>query len=297
MHRGVYQISGSTSSGSAFLTPDFAGTLFNPGQALSASEYFLILPDAIGHGNSSKPSNTGLRARFPRYQYSDIVRAEHHLLTSHFGINHTRLILGVSMGGSQTWLWGEQYPSFTDALMPIACQPAPISGQNRLWRKLLIELIRTDPAWEAGEYTTQPLASLTGALSLTQTMFYAPLAFQEQYPTRDAVDAYVAAFLPYVPTFDANDVLYAWNASNTYDPVSGLGLIRAPLTAVNTADDMINPPVLGTLEDAVENKMKAGLGKAVVLPVSDGTIGHASFGKAGLYEDEVRLLIARSEDR
>jgi homoserine O-acetyltransferase len=297
MDQSTNSSTGSTGSGDQFLSADLAGALFNPGQTLSADQYFLILPDSIGHGNSSKPSNTGLHAHFPSYQYSDMVRAEHLLLTSHLGINHTRLTLGVSMGGMHTWLWGEQYPDFSDALMPIACQPAPITGQNRLWRKFLMELIRTDPAWEGGEYTTQPIAGLGGALALSQAMFYAPLSFQKQYPTRDAVDAYVDALLPQIPEFDANDQLYAWNASHTYDPVAELGLIQAPLTAVNTADDMMNPPVLGTLEDAVENKMQRGIGKAVILPVSDGTVGHASYGKADFWKEELRMLLARTETR
>ncbi|KAF2256067.1 homoserine acetyltransferase, partial [Trematosphaeria pertusa] len=291
-NNAVLILHGTTGSSEQFFNDDFAGALFNPNQALDAQKYFIVLPDSIGHGNSSKPSNTGLHARFPSYQYADMVRAHHRLLTEHLGVNHTRLVLGVSMGGMHTWMMGEMYPDFMDALMPIACLPAQIAGQNRLWRKFIIELIRSDAAWNGGDYQNQPLVSLAGALSLVQTMFSSPVSYQAQYPTRDAMDQFVDELLPHVPDYDANDQLYAWNSSHLYNPEPDLGLIKAPLTAVNTADDMMNPPELGILEQAVERKMRRGVGKAIVLPVSDGTIGHGSYIKAKLWEDELALLLS-----
>ncbi|KAF2873061.1 Alpha/Beta hydrolase protein [Massariosphaeria phaeospora] len=288
---------GSTASSEQFLNDGFAGALFNPGQVLDAQKYFIIMPDGIGHGNSSKPSNTGLRARFPSYQYSDMVRVNHRLVTEHLKLNHTRLVMGVSMGAMHTWVMGSEYPDFTDALFPIACQPAQIAGHNRLWRKLAIELLRTDPAWHGGNYTKQPLASLSGVLSLLQTMFSSAVDLQARYPTRDAMDAFVDALLPHVPEYDANDQLYAWNASHTYDPEPQLGAIRVPLTAVNTADDLMNPPQLGLLERAVGQLMRPGLGKAVVIPESEHTVGHGSYIMAKLWVQELELLLARTEAR
>jgi homoserine O-acetyltransferase len=294
-NNAVLILHGSTRSSEQFLNDDFAGVLFNPGQALDAQKYFIVLPDNIGHGNSSKPSNTGLRARFPSYQYADMVHADHRLLTEHLGINHTRLVLGVSMGGMHTWMMGELYPDFMDALMPIACLPTEIAGQNRLWRKFIIELIRSDPVWNGGNYTNQPLVGLAGALALSQTMFSAPVSYLAQYPTRDAMDQFVDDFIPHVSDFDANDQLYAWNSSHLYNPEPDLGLIKAPLTAVNTADDMMNPSDLRLLEHAVERQMRRGLGKAVVLPISKETIGHGSYIKAKLWEDELELLLSETE--
>ncbi|UPX20292.1 uncharacterized protein EKO05_0010529 [Ascochyta rabiei] len=208
-NNAVLILHGSTESSEQFFNDEFAGVLFNPGQVLDAQKYFIVLPDGIGHGNSSKPSNTGLRARFPSYQYADMIRADHRLLTEHLKIYHIRLILGVSMGGMHAWMMGELYPSFMDALMPIACLPVQIAGHNRLWRKLIIELISSDPAWDEGDYGNQPIVSLTGALFLAQTMLAAPVSFIAQHRTRDATDEFVDKLLPHVSDYDANDFLYA----------------------------------------------------------------------------------------
>jgi homoserine O-acetyltransferase len=291
----ILLLHGSTMSGSQFLEESFADTLFQPGQPLDASKYFLVMPDHIGHGNSSKPSTTGLRANFPSYQYADMVRANHLLLTSHLGVNHTRLVLGVSLGGMQTWMLGEEYPDFSDALMPISCLPVQIGGQNRLWRKFSIELIRSDPAWKDGNYETQPFAGLAGLLAVTQVMGSDSLYYQREYATRDAVDAYVDMLLPLVPTYDANDLLYQWNASFTYDPEPRVAEITTPLTAVNTADDLMNPPELKILERVVEKQMKRGVGKAVVVPRSEETFGHGTYIAAKVWEEELLLLLATTE--
>lgn len=290
----VFIMHGSTVSSDQFLEDQFAGVLFNPGQILDAEDYFIILRDSIGHGNSSKPSNTGLRAHFPSYQYSDMVRADHQLLTEHFGINHTRLIMGVSMGGMHTWLWGEMYPDFMDALMPISSLPVQIGGHNRLWRKFVLELITIDPAYKGGEYDETPVAGLGGALLIQQVMLSSAAYYQREYPTRDAVDNYVEYLLPLIDHYDANDQLFAWNASHTYDPEADLGLIKVPLVAVNTADDMMNPPELGILERTVRAQMQPGLGKAVIIPESDETTGHNSHVKAELWKDELELLLAKT---
>lgn len=284
-----------------FLNEDFAGTLFNPGQVLDTKKYFLILPDAIGHGESSTPRNTGLHASFPSYQYSDMIRAHHQLLTKHLNVSHARLVIGVSMGGMHTWLMGEQYPKFMDALMPIACQPAQITGHNRLWRKMFIDLIRGDPDWKNGEYTSQPLTSLRGAMSILQIMFEGPLHLASTYPTRAAIDEYAdqlqAGLAANADEYDVNNQIFAWNASHTYDPEPKLGAIRAPLTAVNTEDDLMNPPQLRVLERAVKEKMKKGLGKAVIVPTSKETFGHGSYIKAALWKSELKQLLQKTEKR
>lgn len=298
-NNAVFIMHGSSlGSSEQFLVPEFAGTLFNPGQVLDTEKYFIILRDGIGHGNSSTPRNTGLHANFPGYQYSDMVRADYMLLTEHLQINHTRLTMGVSMGGMHTWMWGELYPDFMDALFPIACLPAQIAGQNRLWRKMFIELIRNDPAYNGGEYTSQPMVSLTGSMSLLQIMFEGPIHLMNEYPTRDLIDAYYDEIfedlLAHPDDYDVNNQIFAWNASNTYDPSGALAQIKAPLTAVNTEDDMMNPPGLGILEDAIANRMTPGVGKAYIVPTSNETYGHASYIKASLWEDELLQLLAKT---
>lgn len=282
-----------------FLNDEFAAVLFNPGQILDAEKYFVILPDLLGHGKSSRPRNTGLHANFPSYQYSDMVRAAHRLLTEHLGVNRTRLTMGVSMGGMQTWMFGEEYPDFSDALMPIACLPKQIAGHNRLWRKMFIELIRLDPAWKGGEYEDQPIVSLTGAMALLQIMNEGQAHMQREYPTRNATDEYYeeayAGLLADINEYDVNNQIFAWNASYTYNPEPKLKSIRVPLTAVNTEDDLMNPPELGILEDAVQNKMRKGLGKAVIIPQSNETYGHASYISANLWKHELQELLQRTD--
>jgi homoserine O-acetyltransferase len=290
----VLVLHGTTESSNQFLNPDFAHVLFNPGQLLDTQKYHIVLPDSIGHGNSSKPSNTGLRASFPRYQYSDMIRAHHRLLTQHLGTNHTRLILGVSMGGMHAWMMGESYPDFADTLMPTASLPVQIAGHNRLWRKFVIEIVRSDPSWYGGNYVAQPLVGLASALSLVQTMSAGLVSFSSKYTTRDATDKFAETVLFRVPAYDANDFLYAWNSSHLYDPEPGLGLIEAPLTAVNTADDLMNPAELGILERTVERQMRRGLGKAVVVPASNETFGHGSYIKAKLWERELELFLGKT---
>ena len=294
----VHIMHGSTAEGGQFLNEDFAGVLFNSGQVLDAEKYFIILRDGIGHGNSSNPRNTGLRAKFPSYQYSDMVRADHRLLTEGLGVNHTRLTMGVSMGGMHTFLWGEMFPDFADALMPIASLPVQIAGHNRLWRKMLVEIIRNDPGWQQGEHETQPLVSFTGAISLIQVMLQGQAYMQAEYPTRAAVDKWFGEqykhLLENADEYDVNSQLYAWNASYTYDAEPNLASIKVPLTAVNTADDLMNPPELRILERTVRGQMVKGLGKAVVIPTSNKTIGHGSYILAELWKDELEQLLYKT---
>ena len=295
----IFLMHGSTGEADQFLNDNFAGQLFNPGQALDSSKYFIIMRDGIGHGNTSNPRDTGLRGHFPSYQYTDQIRADHQLLTEHLGVNHTRLMLGVSMGGMHAWQWGEMYPDFMDALMPIACFPTQITGHNRLWRKFFIDLITNDPAYKDGEYDQQPFQSLEGALSIAQLMFSSPKALQRLYPTRDDIDRQVEGvhqlLVEHTDQFDANNQIFAWNASYTYDAEPDLAKIKAPLTAINTADDLMNPPELGILEKAVNEQMTPGVGKAVIIPESEETVGHASYILANLWVEELKELLKSSE--
>ena len=294
-NNAVVILHSTTLSSEQFFSDEFAAVLFNKGQLLDAEKYFIIMRDGIGHGNSSKPSNTGLRAAFPKYQYSDMVRADHQLFTEHFGLNRTRLTLGVSMGGMHIWMQGSEYPGFSDALMPIASSPVEIAGHNRLFRKFITEIITLDPAYGAGNYTSQPVGGLGGSLMIQLTMLSSPAYYQRNFPTRAAMDKFVdEAYIPRLEEYDANDQMYAWNASVTYNPQDGLKKIQVPLTAVNTADDWMNPPELKFLEDGVMQDMKPGYGKAVILPASNETTGHDSYIIADLWKDELEKLLARS---
>ena len=284
----VLILHGTTGSGANFLRPEFAGELFRAGGLLDAERYFVVLPDAIGHGGSSKPSD-GLRMRFPKYDYDDMVKAQHLLLTEHFGVDHVRLVLGTSMGGMHTWTWGCTFPGFMDALMPLACQPVEIAGRNRMLRKMAIDSIEGDPAWRGGDYTEQPLQGLTGAIHVLIWMSSSPLLWQTEAPTRDQADAKLAAMVAnYRGKLDANDTIYAFDSSRNYDPSPHLAKIRARLVAVNSADDQVNPPELGLLERAIA-KVKGG--RAVVLPISERTRGHGSHTIAALWSDHLRDLL------
>ncbi len=281
---------GTTGSGAQFIRPEFAGELFGPGQPLDATKFFIILPDDIGHGKSSKPSD-GMHAKFPNYGYRDMVAAEHRLLTDGLGVNHARLIMGTSMGGMHTWMWGEIDPEFMDALMPLASLPTQISGRNRAWRRIIIDAIRNDPAWEQGDYKTQP-PSLRTAAEMLWFMSSNPILRQKEAPTLVKTDQVLDRFVnEYVKTADANDVLYAVAASRDYDPGPALGNIRAPLVAINSADDLINPPELGILEREIK---RVPDGRAVVIPLSDKTRGHGSHTVAALWKDQLVELLKRS---
>jgi homoserine O-acetyltransferase len=279
---------GTTGSGAQFVPrPEFADQLFGKGQPLDATKFFIILPDGIGHGKSGKPSD-GLHAKFPHYGYLDMVEAQYRLLTEGLGVNHARLLMGTSMGGMLTWLWGELHPDFMDALMPLASLPTQISGRNRAWRRVIIDAIRNDPAWDAGEYKTQP-PSLRTAAEMLWFMSSNPVLRQKDAPTLAKTDEVLDKFVEQiVKTDDANDVLYALEASHDYDPGPNLEKIRAPLLAINSADDLINPPELGILEREIK---RVPHGRAIVIPLSDKTRGHGSHTVAALWKDELVKLL------
>jgi len=291
VRNAVLIMHGTGGTGAQFTGRGFAGELFGAGQPLDAGRYFLILPDDIGHGRSSKPSD-GLRAKFPRYGYLDMVEAEHRLVTEGLGVNHLRLVMGTSMGGMHTWLWGERYPDFMDALMPLASLPTQIAGRNRAWRRVAIDAIRHDPEWKNGDYTTQP-QSLRTAAEMLWLVGSNPILRQKSAPTvADAdrvLDEYVAN---YVKTGDANDILYALDASRDYDPGPALEKITAPLLAVNSADDLVNPPELQILEREIK---RVARGRAVVLPLSDRTAGHGTHTIAALWKDLLVQLLHETQ--
>jgi homoserine O-acetyltransferase len=285
----VMLLHGTGGSGAQFLAPQFAGELFGPGQLLDTAKYYIILPDGIGHGKSSKPSD-GLHAKFPRYDYDDMVAA-HHALLQHLGVEHLRLILGTSMGCMHSFVWGETYPEFMDALMPLACQPVQIAGRNRVWRKMVMDAIRNDPEWKGGEYSAEPKQGLRTALDLLLIAGSAPLQMQKNYPTRDAADKYLDEyFAARMPGLDANDLLYQVNASRNYDPLPSLEKIRARVMYVNSADDFINPAELGIAEREIKRVKGA---KFVVIPISDTTHGHGTHTWAAVWKEYLAELLAR----
>ena len=287
----VLVLHGTTGSGAQFVRPEFAGELFGPGQPLDAARFFIVLPDGIGHGRSSKPSD-GLHARFPHYVYRDMVEAQRRLLVEGLGVDHLRLVIGTSMGGMHAWLWGELHPGFMDALMPLASLPAQISGRNRVWRRVVIDAIRDDPEWKGGEYATQP-PSLRTAAEMLFFMGSNPIVRQRDMPTLARSDAALDEFVAReIKISDANDVLYAVEASRDYDPGPALERIAAPLTAVNSADDLINPPELGILEREI---VRVPRGKAVVLPLSERTRGHGTHTLAAVWKPYLIELLQRSE--
>ena len=282
---------GTTGSGAQFIRPEFAGELFGKGQPLDAAKFFIVLPDGIGHGKSAKPSD-GLHAKFPHYGYRDMVEAQFRLLTEGLSVNHARLVMGTSMGGMHSWLWGELHPDFMDALMPLASLPIQISGRNRAWRRLVIDAIRNDPAWSGGDYASQP-PSLRTAAQMLWLMSSNPVVRQKDAPTLAKTDEVLDKFVSeIVKTDDANDVLYALEASHDYDPGPNLEKIRAPLLAINSADDLINPPELGILEREIK---RVPHGRAIVIPRSDKTRGHGSHTIAALWKDELVRLLKESQ--
>ncbi len=287
----VLILHGTGGSGRQFLAPQFAGELFGPGQLLDAARYYIILPDGIGHGKSSKPSD-GLRARFPQYDYDDMVAGHYRLLTEGLGVNHLRLVLGTSMGCMHSFVWGEAHPDFMDALMPLACLPVEIAGRNRVWRKMVMDAIRSDPAWKGGEYAEQPKAGLRVAVDLLLIAGAAPIPMQKALATREAADKFLEGYFnSRMPGLDANDFLYQVNASRNYDPSGKLGEIRAPVMQVNSADDFINPPELGIAEREIQ---KVKQGRFVLLPASEQTHGHGTHTWAVFWKQYLAELLGKT---
>jgi homoserine O-acetyltransferase len=273
VRNAVLILHGTGGTGAGFLSQTFGGELFGSGQLLDATRYFIILPDGIGHGKSSKPSD-GLHARFPKYTYDDMVRAQHAMLVEGLKVTHLRLVLGTSMGAMHCWVWGEMYPDFVDGLVPLASAPTAIAGRNRVMRKMIMDSITRDPAWKNGDYTEPPRQGLTGAVNLLMMMTSSPLQWHKSGPTRDAADTwYEDQIKARVASTDANDMLYQYNASRDYDPSPNLEQITAAVLAINSADDVVNPPELGLMEKLMPRVKR---GRYILIPTSDDTRGHGT---------------------
>ncbi len=279
VRNAVMVLHGTGGSGRSFLSATYAGELFGPGKLLDSSRYYIILPDGIGHGGSSKPSD-GDHARFPKYGYTDMVAAQYRLLTEHLGVNHLRLIMGTSMGCMHAWMWGYTFPGFMDGLVPLACVPSQIAGRNRMIRTMAMDAIRDDPAWQGGEYRTQP-PGLKAAQMLLYIMSSAPLVQQTQAPTRDKADSVIRSWLDArMRTTDANDFLYQFDASRDYDPSTHLREIEAPALFINSADDQVNPPELGLAEKLAAQMPRT---RFILLPISSETRGHGTHSQPRIW--------------
>ena len=279
----VVLLHGTTSVGGSFLTPELGGELFGPGQALDAQKYFIIMPDALGAGRSSKPSD-GLRTQFPRYNYDDMVAAQHRLLTEGLGLQHVRMILGNSMGGMHTWVWGTTHPDFMDVLVPMASTPSQMSGRNWMMRRFIIDSIRQDPAWMNGNYTTQPPSLQFANVFFATATNGGDQGLYRKAPTREQADRLLDQSLKAPSNADANNHLYLWEASRDYDPSPRLEKIKATVLAINSADDERNPPSLGLMEKALQRMPTARL---LLIPASDQTSGHGTTGQAKWWKDAV----------
>ena len=292
INNAVLIMHGTTGSGSNFLSEQFGGNLFGKGQLLDATKYFIILTDDIGHGKSSKPSD-GLKMKFPKYNYDDMVLANYKLLTEGLNVDHLRLVMGTSMGGMHTWVWGYTYPNFMDALMPLASLPVEIAGRNRIQRKMAVKLIEMDSEWKGGDYVEQPNEGMTGAILSLMFMVSSPLQWQINAPTREKAEAMMEKTLSrYLSILDANDLIYAFDSSRDYNPQPHLSKIKAPLLAINSADDQVNPPELGILEKEIKNVKK---GKYILLPITDKTSGHGTHSNPKIWGHYLKQLLRGSE--
>jgi homoserine O-acetyltransferase len=290
-NNAVLLLHGTGGDAHSLLNPAFADVLFGPGQALDIRKYFIILPDDIGHGSSSKPSD-GLRARFPHYDYDDMVRSQHEMLLGALKVDHLRLILGTSMGCMESFVWGETYNGFADSLAPFACLPVALAGRNRMMRYMAVRAIEQDPQWLGGEYKSQPLQGLTTANELLLIMGSSPLQMQKRYPTRATAEEYVERYLKtYLPQTDANDLIYYVQASRNYDPSANLERITVPMLYLNSADDFINPPELRIAEKYAARIPHC---RFVLIPISDATRGHGTHTVAAVWKDYLVQLLAES---
>jgi homoserine O-acetyltransferase/O-succinyltransferase len=289
----VLVLHGTSTSAAAMLTVDFAGQLFGPGQPLDATKYYIVIPDGIGHGKSARPSD-GLKTKFPKYDYADMVDAQYRLLTEGLGLRHVRLIIGNSMGGMHAWLWGEKYPGYMDALVPMASQPTAMASRNWMLRRMMLELIRSDPEYQDGNYTTQPRFLKLASVFFGIATAGGTLNYQKLAPTHDKADQLVDARLAAPMKADANDFIWAWNSSADYDAAPGLERIEASVLAINSADDERNPPESG-IEEAALKRVKSG--RLYLIPASDETRGHLTTGMAKFYSQQLQDLLSTAPQR
>ena len=290
----VLLLHGTGGNAHSLLNPVFSDVLFGPGQPLDIAKFFIILPDDIGHGESSKPSD-GLHMRFPHYDYDDMVASQHAMLMDGLHVDHLRLILGTSMGCMQSFVWGETYPQFSDALAPFACLPVELAGRNRIWRYMAMQMIRDDPEWKGGEYTSEPKEGLRGANDLIVMAGSAPLQMQKNFPTRKDAEAYVDRTMDtLIAHTDANDFLYYVDASRNYNPEPKLSTITTPVLWINSADDFINPPELG-IAQRLATKMPHA--KFVLIPISDATRGHGTHTQAAVWKDYLIQFLQETEKK
>jgi homoserine O-acetyltransferase/O-succinyltransferase len=296
VRNAVMVLHGTGGTGRGFLAEHFAGVLFGPGELLDTARYYVILPDDIGHGGSSKPSD-GLHARFPEYTYDDMVHAEHLLLTEGLHVNHARLIMGTSMGCMHSWMWGYMYPTFMDGLVPLACAPTQIAGRNRMMRRMIMDDIRMDPAWKGGDYTSEPTVGLSAALQVLYLMVSAPLVQQREAPTRDMADSVIRAYVAHgLRTMDANDEWYAFNASRNYDPAPHMSQITAPVLAINSTDDLINPPILN--DQLVYPFIRQAKDvKFIEIPQGPNTHGHSTHSYPAVWGHYLKDFLATLPER
>jgi homoserine O-acetyltransferase len=286
VRNAVLMLHGTTGSGTGLVRP--MSSLFAPGELLDTTTHYVVFPDGIGHGKSSKPSD-GMRMRFPKYTYDDMVDAQHRLLTEGLGVRHLRLIMGTSMGCMHAWVWGERYADFADALVPLACAPTAIAGRNRMIRRLIIEAITSDPEWKNGDYMQPPLRGLRAAMGSLFVMTSAPLVQHRQAPTRAQADSFIVAYIDRQSrALDANDVIYAFEASREYDPSPKLETISAPVLAINSADDFVNPPELGLMEKLIPRVKNA---RYVLIPTSDVTRGHGTHSQPSVWREHLATFL------
>ncbi|HEV8365841.1 MAG TPA: alpha/beta fold hydrolase [Gemmatimonadaceae bacterium] len=286
VRNAVLMLHGTTGSGTGLVRP--MSSLFAPGDLLDTTTHYIVFPDGIGHGKSSKPSD-GQRMRFPKYTYDDMVDAQHRLLTEGLGVTHLKLIMGTSMGCMHAWVWGERYPSFVDALVPLACAPTAIAGRNRMIRKLIIDAIMSDPEWKNGDYEQPPLRGMRAAMGNLFVMTSAPLVQHRQAPTRAQADSSILAYIDrQARALDANDVIYAFEASREYDPSAKLESIIAPVLAINSADDFVNPPELGLMEKLMPRVRN---GRFVLIPTSDATRGHGTHSQPAVWHSQLAAFL------
>jgi homoserine O-acetyltransferase len=284
---------GTTQSSASMLAPSFGGQLFGPGQPLDAARYYVILPDAIGHGRSSKPSD-GMRAKFPRYNYEDMADAQYRLVTEHIGVKRARLVLGFSMGGMETWIWAQKYPDFMDIAVPMASMPTEMSGRNWLMRRLITDSIRNDPEWMNGDYAKQPQSAKFASVFYAIATNGGNQALYKAAPTRERADKLLEQRMSAPFSADANDVLYQWDSSRDYNPSGGLERIQATLLAINSADDERNPPELGVMEREIRRVKN---GRLLLIPGSENTAGHGTTYQARFWAKELAELLQTAPRR